>query len=48
MMPSASDRAPLKLLGIYIVLIAALFVFIDQSGRNVILLLDFLLVRFSC
>ena len=43
MMPSASDRAPLKLLGIYIVLLAALFVFIDQSGRNVILLLDFLL-----
>ena len=43
MMPSASDRAPLKSLGIYIVLIAALFVFIDQSGRNVLLLLDFLL-----
>ncbi len=42
MMPSASDRAPLKSLGIYVVLIGALFVFIDQSGRNVLLLLDFL------
>lgn len=42
MMPSASDRAPLKSLGIYIVLIGAVFVLIDQSGRNVLLLLDFL------
>ena len=42
MMPSASDRAPLKSLGIYIVLIGALFVFIDQSGRNIRLLLNFL------
>ena len=42
MMPSASDRAPLKSLGIYIVLIGAGFVLIDQSGRNVLLLLDFL------
>ena len=42
MMPSASDRAPLKSLGIYFVLIGALFVFIDQSGRNMLLLLDFL------
>lgn len=42
MMPSASDRAPLKSLGIYIVLIGALFVLVDQSGRNVRLLLNFL------
>ena len=42
MMPSASDRAPLKSLGIYIVLIGAVFVLIDQSGRTVLLLLDFL------
>ncbi len=42
MMPSASDRAPLKSLGIYIVLIGAVFVLLDQSGRNVLLLLDFL------
>ncbi|MCY3707799.1 MAG: hypothetical protein OXG26_02815 [Caldilineaceae bacterium] len=42
MMPSASDRAPLKSLGIYIVLIGAVFVLIDQSGRNVLLLLDLL------
>ena len=43
MMPSASDRAPLKSLGIYVVLIGAVFVLIDQSGRNVVLLLNFLL-----
>ena len=43
MMPSASDRAPLKSLGIYVVLVGALFVLIDQSGRNVVLLLNFLL-----
>ena len=43
MMPSASDRAPLKSLGIYVVLIGALFVLIDQSGRNLVLLLNFLL-----
>ncbi len=42
MMPSASDRAPLKSLGIYIVLIGALFVVVDQSGRNVRLLLNVL------
>ena len=42
MMPSASDRAPLKSLGIYLLLIGALFVLIDQSGRNVVLLLNFL------
>ena len=42
MMPSASDRAPLKSLGIYVVLFGAVFVLIDQSGRNVLLLLDFL------
>jgi len=42
MMPSASARAPLKSLGIYIVLIGAVFVLIDQSGRNVLLLLDLL------
>ena len=42
MMPSASDRAPLKSLGIYVVIIGAVFVLIDQSGRNVLLLLDFL------
>ena len=43
MMPSASDRAPLKSLGIYVLIIGALFVLIDQSGRNVVLLLNFLL-----
>ncbi|MXY95953.1 MAG: hypothetical protein F4047_06275 [Caldilineaceae bacterium SB0670_bin_27] len=42
MMPSASDRAPLKSLGIYFVLIVAVFVLIDQSGRNMLLLLDLL------
>ncbi len=42
MMPSASDRAPLKSLGIYIIAIGVLFALIDQSGRNVVLLLDFL------
>ena len=42
MMPSASDRAPLKSLGIYVVLIGALFVLVDQSGRNLRLLLNFL------
>lgn len=43
MMPSASDRAPLKPLVVYLLLIGALFVLIDQSGRNVVLLLNFLL-----
>lgn len=47
MMPSASDRAPLKSLGIYVVVIGALFIFIDQSGRNVVLLLNFLLGPFQ-
>ena len=42
MMPSASDRAPLKSLGIYVLIIGALFALIDQSGRNVVLLLNFL------
>ena len=42
MMPSASDRAPLKSLGVYFVLIVAVFVLIDQSGRNMLLLLDLL------
>lgn len=43
MMPSASDRAPLRSLGIYIIFIGVLFVLIDQSGRNLVLLLNYLL-----
>ena len=43
MLPSASDREPLKSLAIYVLLIGALFVLIDQSGRNVVLLLNLLL-----
>ncbi len=43
MMPSASDREPLKSLTLYVVFIGALFVLIDRSGQNMLLLLNLLL-----
>ena len=47
MMPSASDRAPLKSLGIYLFIAGALFLLVDQTGRNVVLLLGFLVGPFQ-